>query len=198
MDRTVTALGLTFPAPDQAAESRTLFARLRSGEAAALAEAYDLHHAYVRGFARKLIGDSGLAEDVVQDTFVDLPRAIRRCAGNAALRTFLLGIAINHSRHYVRAAARRRAATERLASEPAGESVTPEDNVRRAQLAAALSRALDDLSMEHRVAFVLCELEELTALEASHVLNVPEPTVRTRVFHARRQIRAWFERRGIR
>ncbi len=49
-----------------------------------------------------------------------------------------------------------------------------------------------------RAAFVLCELEEQSSVEAALVLNVPEGTVRTRLLHAKRKLRAWFERRGMR
>jgi RNA polymerase sigma-70 factor (ECF subfamily) len=191
-------LELTYPAVREAEEAYGLVARLRAGEPSALGEAYDLHHVHVRVFARQLIGDDALAEDVVQETFAALPRAIRGYLGDGALRTFLVGIAINHARHHVRSAARRRAAVERFASEPAALSASPEANAERAQLADALHRALDELSIDQRAAFVLCELEEQSSVEAAHVLNVPEATVRTRLFHARRKLRAWFERRGMR
>jgi RNA polymerase sigma-70 factor (ECF subfamily) len=191
------ALELTLAGEDEVTPS-SLVARLREGNVAALGEAYDQHHAYVRAFARKLVGDDALAEDLVQETFVALPRAIRGYAEGGALRTFLVGIALNHARHAVRAAARRRAAAERWASEPPPSSVSPEAEARSAQLAAALSRALDDLSLAHRAAFVLSELQELSAAESAAILGVPEATVRTRVFHAKKKLRAWFERRGLR
>jgi RNA polymerase sigma-70 factor (ECF subfamily) len=192
------ALGLTFPVSGEPLEPATLVARLRAGESSALGEAYDLHHGYVRAFARKLVGDDAIAEDVVQETFVDLPRVIRGYGEGAALRTFLVGVAVNHARHYVRAAARRRAAAQRWAAEPVVASASPEVDARHAQLADALSRALDELSIAHRVAFVLCELQELGAVESARILKVPEATVRTRVFYAKRKLRAWFERRGMR
>jgi RNA polymerase sigma-70 factor, ECF subfamily len=192
------ALALAFPAPADPPEQRALTDRLRAGEAAALGEAYDLHNAYVRSFARTLVGDEAIAEDVVQEAFVALPGAIHRFAEGSALRTFLVGIAVNHARHAVRAAARRRAMAERFAAQPARASATPEADLRHRQLADALSRALDELSMAHRLAFVLCELQELSAVECAALLDVPEATVRTRVFNAKRKLRAWFERRGIR
>jgi RNA polymerase sigma-70 factor (ECF subfamily) len=191
-------LELTCPAIAEAKEPRELVARLRAGEPAALGEAYDLYHVHVRVFARQLIGDSAIAEDVVQETFAALPRAIRGYQGSGTLRTFLVGIAINHARHHVRSAARRRAAVERLASEPAAASTSPEATAQHTQLAEALCRALDELSIDQRVAFVLCELEEQSSVEAALVLNVPEATVRTRLLHAKRKLRSWFEQRGLR
>jgi RNA polymerase sigma-70 factor (ECF subfamily) len=180
-------------------EPADLPARLGAGDSAALGEAYDLHHAHVRAFARRLVGDEASAEDIVQETFLGLPRAIGGFRGAAPLRTFLFGIAVNHARHHVRAADRRRAAVSRLESEPiVSASASPEADVEGAELARALGRALAELSLDHRAAFVLCEIEEQTSSEAAAVLGIPEGTVRTRLLHAKKQLRAWFTREGVR
>src|SRR5262245_32770545 len=89
--------------------------RLRAGDRAAVEQAYVTHHAAIRAFARRLVGDEATAEDLVHDTFLALPRAIRKFRGESALRAFLIGVAINHARRHIRAAMRRRRATERLA-----------------------------------------------------------------------------------
>jgi RNA polymerase sigma-70 factor (ECF subfamily) len=172
-----------------------LLARLRAGEAAAVAEVYDEHHAHVRAFGRRLLGDDAAAEDLVQEVFISLPETARRFEGQSSFRTFLIGIAVNRARHHVRAAARRRAAVERMAAEPLASRVrTPEEDAHRAELAAALWRALDALPLDQRVAFVLCEIEERSSAEAAEVARVPEATVRTRLFHARRKLRELLER----
>lgn len=59
-----------------------------------------------------------------------------------------------------------------------------------------LQRALTTLSFEHRTAFVLCELEERSSVEAAEILGVPEGTVRTRVHHARQKLRGALIERG--
>ena len=51
------------------------------------------------------------------------------------------------------------------------------------------ARAMDALPLEQRTALVLCDLEDHTSAEAAAVLGVPEGTVRTRLFHARRKLR---------
>jgi RNA polymerase sigma-70 factor (ECF subfamily) len=174
----------------ESAES-TLVGRLRRGEPQAIALAYDQHHVRVRAFARRLVGEAAAAEDLVQEVFVTLPGAIRRFREESSLATFLTALAINHARHHVRAATRRRRALERLAAEPAppGPVSSPEQRASSQELAAALGRALDRLPLEQRVAFVLLEVEERTSTEAAALLEVPEATVRTRLFHARRKLR---------
>jgi RNA polymerase sigma-70 factor (ECF subfamily) len=175
-----------------------LVARLRAGRPDALAEAYDAHHAHVRAFARRLVGDDATAEDLVQETFLALPRAAARFRGESSLRTLLVSIAIHHAQHHVRAAARRRAATARLASEPVPRSPSPADDVARRQLAVALTRALDTLPIDQRVAIVLCEVEERTSAEVARIVGAPEATVRTRVFHAKKKLVEALAREGIR
>ena len=181
---------------DDSAE-HALVERVRRAEPQAVGQVYDEHHAAVRAFARRLVGDSAAAEDLVHEVFVSLPRAIRGYRGDASLRTFLISIAVNHARHHVRAAARRRAAMERLGREPARCGSDPEEHARRRELADALSRALDSLPLEQRVAFVLCEVEERSSHEAAGLVGVPDATVRTRLFHARRKLREALAEEGV-
>ncbi|AUX23718.1 RNA polymerase sigma factor [Sorangium cellulosum] len=183
-------------ADDAPSAEDTLVERLRRGDAAAIGEAYDQHYAAVRGFARRLTGDDASAEDLTHDVFVSLPQAMQRFRGGSSLKTFLIAIAVNHARHHLRAAARRRAAMERLALEPEeARAPSPEREVGRAALAQALNRALDALPTAQRATFVLCEVEERSAREVSEILGVPEATVRTRLFHAKQKLRTLLEER---
>ncbi len=182
----------------------TLVQRLQNAESSAVGEAYDLHNAVVRTFARRLIGDNDAAEDLVQDVFVALPKAVKRFDGRSSLRTFVVAIAINHARHHVRAAMRRRAAWQRASAHaeltglPQNQQHQPEQQTADRELAQLLSAAMDALPLDQRVAFVLCEVEERTSVEAAALIGVPEATVRTRLFHARRKLREMLEKKGLR
>lgn len=180
-------------AADMAAPAR----ELREGDLAALGKVYDEHHAAVRTFARRLIGEEA-AEDLVHDTFLTLPKALRRWNGSGSLRTFIIGIAVNHARHYVRAASRRRLAMARFSEEPQAAPRSQEEHSEQRALAELLLRALDTLSFDHRTTFVLCEVEERPSPEVAQILGIPEATVRTRLFHARKQLRSWLEQEGVR
>jgi RNA polymerase sigma-70 factor (ECF subfamily) len=176
--------------------------RLCRGEISAVGDAYDRYHQQVRAFARRLVGDEEATEDLVQEVFVTLPSAIRRFRGESSLKTFLLSIAVNHSRHHVRGAVRRRRAMQKLAEANAIEESTrcgqdPEVLARRKQLAFLLQRALDELPLDQRVAFVLCEVEERTSSEVASIVDAPEATVRTRLFHARKKLRSFLEQQGV-
>jgi RNA polymerase sigma-70 factor (ECF subfamily) len=173
---------------DAAGPEEMLVARLRAGDLSALGEAYDAHHVHVRAFARRLLGDESAAEDLVQETFLTLPRAVARFRGESSLRTFLVSIAVRHVSHHIRAAARRRSAMARLAREPHVLPAAPDEDAERRRLAAALLRALDALPVDQRVAVVLCEVEGRTSAEAARIVGAPEATVRTRLFHAKRKL----------
>lgn len=180
------------------ASANGLVERLKRGEVAAVGEAYDLHGSAVLAFARRLVGDADAAQDLVQETFLTLPKSVRRFEERGSLRSFLIAIAINHARHHVRAASRRRAAMERFAREPRAGTESPEQDLLRSDLASALTRALDKLPLDQRVAFVLAEVEERSAKEIAEIVDAPEATVRTRVFHAKRRLREALERDAAR
>jgi len=184
-------------APEEPAlDESSLVSGLRQGDVAALAEAFDRWHQRVRVLARRLLSDAAAAEDLVQDVFEALPAAARRYRGDVDLQTFLLGIAVNRVRRHHRAAARRLRALARLAADcPGGAGDAslagdPEHLAYSRELAVRLRGALDQLPLAQRVAFVLCEVEELSSGQAAAIAGVPEATMRTRLFHARRRLRA--------
>jgi RNA polymerase sigma-70 factor (ECF subfamily) len=170
----------------------SIVAALRAGRLDGLADAYDRWHDRVRVLARRLLGDDAAAEDVVQEVFSALPAAARSFREEVGLETFVLAIAVKRAHHHRRVAARRREALARLRSAElaAGAgSADPERETYRRQLARSLERALDRLPHAQRVAFVLCEVEGMSSGDAAAIADVPEATVRTRLFHARRKLR---------
>lgn len=190
MNRTVKTRPKMVVVESFAADDQTAIAEaLRRGGLEALARVFDRWHQRVRVLARRLLSDPAAAEDVVQDVFTALPGAIQRFRGEVDLETFLLAIAVKRARHHQRAAVRRRRALARLAGEERRGPRDPEHEAYRRELGLRLASALDRLPLAQRVAFVLCEVEELTSVRAAAVAAVPEATVRTRLFHARRRLR---------
>jgi RNA polymerase sigma-70 factor, ECF subfamily len=171
---------------------------LAAGNADALSTAYREHHRAVRAFACRLLGDEAAAEDMVQEAFLSLPSAVRRFRGETSLRSFVISVAVNHARHFVRAAARRRKNTQRLAHEPTTSPAHADERLAREQLGDALFRALDELSLDQRVAFVLCVVEERPSHEAAEIIGAPPPTVRARVQSAKKRLRELLEEDGFR
>ena len=183
------------------AQEESLVDRLLGGEASAVAEVYDLHQAAVHAFARRLVGDAAAAQDLVHDVFIALPSAMRNFRGESSFRTFLLSIAVNHARHHLRAASRRRAAMDRFSNEVTHRSDEgPEHHAQRRDLARELSRALDALPLDQRVAFVLCQIEERSSVDAARIAGTTDGNMRIRLLRARQALRralaGWSEQGG--
>jgi RNA polymerase sigma-70 factor (ECF subfamily) len=167
-----------------------LVQRLQDGDVAALEMLYRHHHQVVRAFARRVLGNDELAEDLVHEVFLGAPGAFRRFRGESTVRTFLVGLAVNKAKHFVRAAIRRRRTIDALEREPQPRGVAvPDREHERRELAGELQRALDRLPVDERIAVVLCEVEERTSREVAVLVGAPEATVRTRVFRAKRKLR---------
>jgi RNA polymerase sigma-70 factor (ECF subfamily) len=178
-------------APDTPARcDRALLAAVKAGSVDAMAALYDGHHQRVRVLARRLLGDDAAAEDVVQEVYAALPRAAGRYRGDADAQAFLLGITVKRARSHLRAAIRRRRLLESYARHERPGPRNPEQDAYREQLVRRLLWALDRISLAHREAFVLCEVEGIKAAEAAAILGIPEATVRTRLFHGRARLRA--------
>jgi RNA polymerase sigma-70 factor (ECF subfamily) len=179
---------LSLPSSDDADEI-ALVARLATGDESALRDVYRNHHGALRSFARRLVGDDMSAEDLVQEVFVRLPKAARRFRGDASLRSFLIGIAVNHARHHVRSAVRRRSLADRQSRASSAQESRPDVEHERRSLGEALSRALDSLPLDERVAFVLCAVEERTSAEAAVLAGTRDSTIRSRLLKARQKLR---------
>jgi RNA polymerase sigma-70 factor, ECF subfamily len=183
-------LALARSTSEMSGTSSTLEARLVRGEREAVVEAYRAHHAEVRSFAQRLVGDLTIAEDLVHDAFIALPASMKRFRGECSLKSWIVAIAVRHAKKHVRAAQRRRAAEARLADEPRPVPAQPDAGVERAELATLLTTALDRLPLDQRVAFVLCEVEERTSVEVAAMLDEKEGTVRARLMLAKQKLRA--------
>jgi len=188
------SLTLSHPAATAGAD---LVAVVAARDAAALARVYDEHQAALCSFCHRLLGEREAAEDLVHDVFVRLPELIHKLEAGRSLRAFLLAIAANRAKHHVRSAARRRKLAERFAREPNTSPAQPDRGAEQRWLASRIALALDQLPHEQRVTFVLAELEGQDAAAIASILSIPEATARTRLFHARRKLKAILSAWGL-
>jgi len=190
------SLTLSHPAATSGADA-DLTAVVAARDAAALARVYDEHQAALCSFCHRLLGEREAAEDLVHDVFVHLPELIHKLEAGRSLRAFLLAVAANRAKHYARGAARRRKLAERFAVEPNAPSAQPDQAAEQRWVASRIALALDQLPHDQRVTFVLAELEGQDAAAIAGILSIPEATARTRLFHARRKLRAILSEWGL-
>ena len=161
------------------------------GETAALGALFDRHRAHVRRFIGHLAGsDERDLDDLVQATFLELHRSARRFRGDATVRSWIFGIAVNVVRQHVRGERRRRNAMSALEALPAVVVPSPEGPALRRQQLAVLARAVEALPHDLRVAFVMCDVEEIAGTEAARGLGLRPGTLWRRLYEARQVLRA--------
>ncbi len=134
--------------------------------------------------------------DAAQDVFLVVHRRLPELEQPAALRTWLYRICARVAADYRKRAHRR---YERFDQGEADAPVADgqESDARHAQLVAQLERTLDALGDEQRQVFVLFELEELRMIEVAELLGCPLKTAFSRLYAARREVRAELRRAGF-
>ena len=163
-----------------------LLRRTAAGDAAAFTALFRRRQSDVYRFALHMTGLPAAAEDVTQDVFLALIRdAGRYEAGRATVKAWLAGIARNHARRRLE---RERGVVqldeENGEPEPLVES-DPLDALARTERIEALRRAILTLPVAYREAVVLCDLQELTYVEAAAALDCAVGTVRSRLHRGR-------------
>jgi RNA polymerase sigma-70 factor (ECF subfamily) len=168
-----------------------LVARMAGGDGAALAALYDREGPALLSYLRLFTADRGLAEEIVQDTFLAAWRGAADIAGRASVRACLFAIARRRAADALRRP-RLRAVPEDaagLAELPAAEP-GPEDLALAAATRQELAAALAHLSPIHREALELTFHHGLSYPELSEVLGIPIGTVKSRLSYAKRVLRA--------
>ncbi|MBI4819851.1 MAG: RNA polymerase sigma factor [Deltaproteobacteria bacterium] len=131
-------------------------------------------------------------EDVTQQAFIIAHRRLSTFRGESQPKTWLIGIAVRVAKDHRRSASRRRRLSEALAA--VGLMRPPEPTIEARTLEREellrVARAIDSLAEKKREVYVMVAVEGLTSSEAAEALGVPEATVRTRLFHARKEILA--------
>lgn len=165
-----------------------LVARLRRGDGAALDRAFALHKDRLFAFLVRLSGRRDLAEDLLQETFLQLARHALRLQPDTDLAGWLFTVA----RNAFRMAARRHHAGQRaLDALPAPEPRAADDPERAAVASAgvvALRRALLELPEDHREVLLLAVEGELTTEQAASVLGIRADAFRKRLERARAEL----------
>ena len=152
--------------------------------------------------ARSIVGNDGEAEDVVQATYVQAFSHLDGFRAEARFSTWLTRIAINEALGRLR---RRRptasvdeidlaGTTGRIIPFPVPQPEDPEVAMSRTEIRAMLERAVDTLPPAFRSVFVLREVEGLSVEETAAQLDLRPETVGTRLFRARRMLRAAIEK----
>ncbi|HKU37632.1 MAG TPA: RNA polymerase sigma factor [Polyangiales bacterium] len=174
----------------QSLGDEALVQRLLRGETPLFEVLIRRHNQRLFRVARAIVRDGDEAEDVMQEAYVQAFSKLAQFEGRAKFSTWLTRIAVHEALARVR---KRRPAVDADGEPMESDLPSPEDNASRHELAALLEPLVDALPEAFRVVFVMRAAEGLSAAECAECLDIPEETVRTRYFRARRMLQLELE-----
>jgi len=174
-----------------------LLAKACSGDVEAFGLLVECHQDYVFNVVFHMVGRRQDAEDLTQDVFVKVHKALARFEGRAKFTTWLYGIAVNTVRNFWRSSARR--ATLPLQTgdgddawdrDPSDPGDTPDEAAERGERVAFIRRAIESLDEELREAVVLRDIQGFAYEELAETLGVPLGTVKSRLHRGRTALKS--------
>jgi RNA polymerase sigma-70 factor (ECF subfamily) len=191
----MTAVHATRPAAAPLLDDAALVARVVGGDRPAYALLYQRYAQSIFARLTRLIGPRPDREDLLQQVFLELHRALPRFRGEAAVSTFIYritaNVAIDHLRH------RRRRPVDfdgHALDELIDGSPSPEERTRRRAELRQVLGLLDRIKPAKRVALVLVAVEGLSLDDAAAQVGARPDAVKQRVLHARRELHAMLAR----
>jgi RNA polymerase sigma-70 factor (ECF subfamily) len=171
-----------------------LVRRARANDRLAFREIIQRHNRRLYRLVRSMLKDEADAEDAVQEIYLHAFARLGEFRGESALSTWLTRIAVNEALMRLRCRRETAELTEETMSAtivtfplPVGQN--PEEVAARSQISRVLEAAIDELPDGFRTVFVLRTVEQLSTEETAAALGIPEDTVKTRLFRARRLLR---------
>ncbi|MGB6536754.1 MAG: sigma-70 family RNA polymerase sigma factor [Xanthobacteraceae bacterium] len=180
----------------QTPSDEVLIGRIAGGDRLAMQVLFARHHVKVYRFVLRLMHAESAAEDLISEVFLDVWRQAGKFEGRSAVSTWMLSIA-----RFKALSALRRRTEEPLdpdaANAIADESDDPETALAKKDEGAALRECFDKLSTEHREIIDLVYYHEKSVAEVAIIVGIPEATVKTRMFYARKKLAELLHEQGI-
>ena len=180
----------------QSTSDEVLIGRIATGDRLAMQVLFARHHVRVYRFVLRLVRDESVAEDLISEVFLDVWRQAGRFEGRSQVSTWLLAIA-----RFKALSALRRRPDEELDEEAAEAIEDPSDDpevaLDKKDKSAAIRKCLEKLSAEHREIIDLVYYHEKSVEEVAQIVGIPENTVKTRMFYARKRLAELLKAAGI-
>ena len=181
---------------NQATSDEVLIGRIAKGDRLAMQVLFARHHVRVYRFVLRLVGNPTTAEDLISDVFLDVWRQAEKFEGRSAVSTWMLAIA-----RFKALSALRKRPDEELDDETAETIVDTADNpevaLEKKDKSAVLRQCLEKLSPEHKEIIDLVYYHEKSVEEVAEIVGIPENTVKTRMFYARKKLAELLQAAGV-
>jgi RNA polymerase sigma-70 factor (ECF subfamily) len=173
-----------------------LVAEMASGDRSAVRRLMARHHVRVFRFVARKLRNESVAEEIANEVFLEAWRSANRFEGHSSVSTWLLSIAHNKAVSTLRRR-REESWSDEAADTLADDSDNPEVAAQKVDKGAVLRRCIDRLSADHREIIDLVYYHEQSVVEVAQVLSIPEATVKTRMFYARKKLSELLREAGI-
>lgn len=164
-----------------------LIRRTAAGDRDAMRQLFNRHNAPVFRYLKRMVRNEALADDLISDVFMDVWQQAGRFEGRSSVSTWLIGIARFKALSALRKP-RHGSLDDEVAATIADEADDPEVTKQKQDKAQVLRRCLALLSREHGEIVDLVYYHEMSIDEAAAVIGIPENTVKTRLFYARKRL----------
>ena len=158
--------------------------QIAGGDKRGLETLYSRHSDRTFKFLMRLTANRSAAEDLTHDVFLEIWKSAKRFEGRSSVATWILSIA-----RYKALDARRKQRTLTEHDLPARAEPSPEMTAMQVSSSDTMRECLTALSEEHREIIDLVYYHEKSVKEASEILDIPEATVKTRMFYARKKLK---------
>jgi RNA polymerase sigma-70 factor, ECF subfamily len=181
------ARSLVLPAGAELSSDQALMVRIAGGDQLAMRTLFARHRTSLYRWLVRLTGDGALAEDLLSEVFLDVWRQAARFKAHCSVSTWLFAV----GRYKALSAKRRRseapldAALAQSLPDPLDD---PELTLQKKNRSELLAQCLQRLSREHREVLDLVYYHGKSVKEVSEIVGVGEPTVKTRMFYARKKL----------
>ena len=180
----------------QTSSDEVLIARIAGGDRLAMQVLFARHNVRVYRFVLRLVRNEATAEDLISDVFLDIWRQAAKFEGRSAVSTWMLGIA-----RFKALSVLRRKPEQELDDETAEQiedhSDDPEVTLAKKDKGSVLRQCLTGLSAEHREIIDLVYYHEKSVEEVAGIVGIPEATVKTRMFYARKKLSELLKEHGV-
>ncbi len=179
------------------AEERVLLKAIASGDAKALERLFARAETRVFRFLMRVVKNQAIAEELLNEVFLTVWQNAHRYEGRSEPLTWMLSIAHNKAISALRKRTEVSGLAEDAGSDFADEEDTPEIAAQKHDKSAKIRACIAELSPEHRTVLDLAYYQEQSVAEVAEVLGIPEATVKTRMFYARKKLSELLLARGI-
>jgi RNA polymerase sigma-70 factor, ECF subfamily len=164
-----------------------LIGRIAAGDKAAMQALFQRYQIKVYRFVLRLVRNEATAEDLISDVFLDVWRQADQFAGRSTGSTWLLRIARFKALTVLRKRPVDELDDEMMAAIP-DDADDAEVTMQKKDKAGIMRDCLRALSADHREIIDLVYYHEKTVSEVAEILDIPEATVKTRMFYARKKL----------